>query len=252
MTPQESILMYAFETHSVEKIRVLLDAGLDANALIEGKTPMQWLTEMYSRSNQFAHCVRLMLERGATLDDPAVTPVLLDDGDALRREIRADPKLIAHRTTMVSCFTPLVGATLLHVAAEYGHARAAKVLIECGADVNATAALDAQGLDGHTPLFHTVNANANRSLPVMQMLLDAGARCDVRLAGLNWGRGFEWETTLFDVTPISYCQFGLLPQVHRREQDIDHNVRLLLKHANRPIPAMPNIPNRYLKPRNKE
>ena len=34
---------------------------------------------------------------------------------------------------MVSAFTPLVGASLLHVAAESGHAEVAKVFIEKGA-----------------------------------------------------------------------------------------------------------------------
>jgi uncharacterized protein len=38
---------------------------------------------------------------------------------------------------MVSAFTPLVGASLLHVAAEYGNADVARVLIDMGADVNA-------------------------------------------------------------------------------------------------------------------
>ena len=67
-------------------------------------------------------------------------------------------------------------------------------------------------------------------------------------AGLVWGRGFDWETTLFDVTPLSYCQFGLLPQMHRREQDIDANVRRLLAAAGRPLPPLGNVPNRYLEP----
>jgi hypothetical protein len=41
--------------------------------------------------------------------------------------------------------------------------RAARALIEAGADVNATAAIDDHGLYGHTPLFHTVNSIGNRS-----------------------------------------------------------------------------------------
>lgn len=58
------------------------------------------------------------------------------------------------------------------------------------------------------------------SAPILRLLLDAGAKSDVFLRGVTWGKGFEWETTLFDVTPISYAQFGLLPQVHRMERDI--------------------------------
>lgn len=69
--------------------------------------------------------------------------------------------------------------------------------------VDARAAVDEHGLNGHTPLFHTVNSKANCSEPVMRLLLDAGARSDLRLAGITWGKGFEWETTCFDVTPVS-------------------------------------------------
>jgi ankyrin repeat protein len=38
---------------------------------------------------------------------------------------------------MISALTPLAGASLLHVAADYGHAAVAHLLIERGADVNA-------------------------------------------------------------------------------------------------------------------
>src|SRR3990170_218392 len=213
-------LLNAFETHSVDEIRAILDRGFDVRAPIKGKSVVASLTEMHSRSNDFPACLRLLLDRGATLEDPRLAPVLLDDADALEVAIRADRSLLDHRTSMMSAFTPLICVSLLHVAAEYGNLAAARALIELGTDVNATAALDEHGLNGHTPLFHTVNANDNRSAPLMELLLDAGARVDIALRGITWGKGFEWETTLFDVTPISYAQMGLLPQVHRREADI--------------------------------
>ena len=120
------------------------------------------------------------------------------------------------------------------------------MLIEAGADVNARAAVDDYGLDGHTPIFHTVNSAWNRSAPLMRILLDAGADPSIRLAGLRWGASMEWETTLFDVTPVSYAQFGLLPQVGRAERDIYDNIRRLLEAAKRPVPPLDNVPNRYL------
>lgn len=249
MTFAEQDLIYAFETHSVETIRTLLDAGLDAAAPIEGKTPAQWLTEMYFRSDRFSECLRLLLDRGARPEDPAVTLVLLDDADGLRAALRADPSLAARRTSLVSCFTPLDGATLLHIACEYGHLAAARALVENGAEVDARAAVDENGFNGHTPLFHTVNSLHNRAAPLLRLLLDAGARCDVRLPGLVWGKGFEWETTFFDVTPISYAQMGLLPQVHRKETDIYDNIRAMLEASGRAIPPLSNVPNRYLQPR---
>lgn len=242
-------IIVAFELHSAEQIRAALDAGVDARAPIRGKSPINWLTEMYSRGDSFPKCLQLLLDRGAVLDDPLVAPVLLNDAEGVASAIRARPSLLDHRTNMVSAFTPLVGASLLHVAAEYGNADVARVLIELGADVNAKASVDEYGLNGHTPIFHTVNSSHNRSAPILQMLLDAGAKSDIAVQGITWGKGFEWETTLFDVTPISYAQCGLLPQVHRADVDIYDNIQRLLAAAGRPVPPLDNVPNRYLNPK---
>lgn len=244
-TPFDNLLV-AFETHSPDRIRAILDAGFDVKAPVNGKTPIMHLTEMYFRSDRFPACLRLLLDRGAALDDPRITPVLLNDPDALEAAARADNTLLEHRTSMACAFTPLVGATLLHVAAEYGNLEVARKLVDLGAEVDARAATDAAGLNGHTPLFHTVNSNANRSAPVMRLLLEAGARPDIRLAGITWGLGFEWETTCFDVTPVSYAQLGLLPQMHRSELHCYENVRVLLQAAGRIVPPLENVPNRYL------
>jgi len=242
MTDAGQALLDALETHSVETVRKLLDGGLDARGLIRDKSPVQWLLEMYTRSERFSGCLRLLLDAGGTLDDPLIAPVLRDDPIA----IQANPALIGHRTELVSAFTPLVGVSPLHIAAEYGLTSAAEALIELGADVDARAAVDAHGLGGHTPLFHCVNSARNHALPILNLLLEAGAAPDLRLAGLVWGKGFDWETALFDLTPISYAQCGLLPQMHRRERDVGQVVRLLLKASGRPVPPLNNIPNRYL------
>jgi len=241
-------ILAAIERHSVDQIRAALDDGLNPRSLIGGKSLVTWLTEMYSRSENFPKCLRLLLDRGAVLDDPVLAPVLLNDAAALASAIRANPALLVHRTTMVSAFTPLAGASLLHVAAEYGNADVARVLIDMGGDVNAAAEVDEYGLNGHTPIFHTVNSSHNHAAPILRMLLEAGATSDVGVRGITWGKGFAWETTIFDVTPVSYAQFGLLPQVHRRENDIYDNIKLLLKAAGRTPPPLENVPNRYLKP----
>ncbi len=241
-------IVVACELHSVGQIQAALDAGLDPRAPVRGKRPIDWLTEMYSRGDEFPKCLRLLLDRGAVLDDPVVAPVLLNDAEALAAAIRANPSILTHRTTMVSAFTPLVGASLLHVAAEYGHADVARVLIDMGADVNASASVDEYGLNGHTPIFHTVNSSHNRSAPILTMLLQAGAKADVALPGITWGKGFEWETTCFDVTPLSFAQCGLLPQVHRDEREIYGNITLLLEATGRVVPPLDNVPNRYLNP----
>ena len=249
MSNPDEELLSAFDGHDTEAVRVALDAGADPCSEIRGKLPVNWLLEEYTRSDRLGDCLQLLFERGAVLDDPVLAPVLLNDAETIKTSLSKNPSLAAHRTTLISSFTSLVGVSLLHVAAEFGNLNAARAVLEAGADVNATAAVDESGLNGHTPLFHTVNSNRNRSEPIMRLLLAAGARTDVRVPGLTWGKGYAWETTFFDVTPISYAQLGLLPQVHRNELDIYSNIRLLLAASGRSVPPLDNIPNRYLQPK---
>lgn len=239
----------AVELHAVDDLRTLLTAGLDVRRPLQGKPATTWLTEMYTRSDRAPVFLQLLLDHGAELDDPLLAPVLLDDASTLESVLAVSPAFLGHRTTLACAFTPLRDVSLLHVAAEFGCLQAARVLLAAGAEVDARAGADEHGLGGHTPLFHTVNTNAARGLPMMELLLAAGARTDVRVAGLTWGAGFEWETTLLDLTPIAYAQCGMLPQMHRNERQIVDTVRRLLVAAGRTVPKFLNVPNRYLQPR---
>ena len=246
MTTATDELLTAFELHSVDRIRAVLDDSFDVRSMVKGKTLANSLIEMYFRSDRFSDCLRLLMERGAVFDDPKLAPVLLNDPDALGAAVRGNPRLLTHKANIRCAFTPLSGASLLHVAAEYGHLQVARKLIELGAEVDARGANNSDGLGGHTPLFHTVNSNANRSEPVMRLLLEAGAQADIFLRGITWGQGFEWETHCFDVTPVSYAQLGLLRQFQRSEEDIYANIRVLLQSLGREVPRWMNVPNRYL------
>ena len=245
--PLAQEFLVACEVHSVARLRAVLDAGFDVHAPVDGVRPVTALVEMYSRSDAFPACLAVLLEAGGTLEDPQLAPVLLNDPDGLRAALAADRGLVHYRTSLRCAFTPLEGVTLLHVAAEYGHRAVAEVLVGHGADVEARAAVDRDGLNGHPPLFHTVNSNRNRAAPVMALLLAHGARTDVMLRGVTWGRGFPWATTCFDVTPIGYAQLGALPQFQRDEADLAANVRAMLTAAGRPVPTELNVPNQYLR-----
>lgn len=244
MTSDEFLI--ACELHDPQRLAAALDHGIAATTPLDGKLPAAWLLEMYTRSDRLPACLRVLLDRGAVLADPRLLPVLLNDAAGVAAAAAAEPALLHHRTTMRSPFTPLDRATLLHVAAEFGHLDAAVALISAGAEVNARAGIDADGLGGHTPIFHTVNSYANRAAPVMRALLASGADPNLQVPGLVWGRGFEWESTFFDLTPLAYAQLGTLPQMHRDAQHIDATVRALLAAAGRRVPLMPNVPNRYL------
>jgi len=121
------------------------------------------------------------------------------------------------------------------------------VLLQYGADINAKAGLDIHGFGGHTPIFHTVNQNLNNSKQMMHWLLDNGADLGITVKGLIWGKGYEWETFIPAVNPISYAMIGLLPQMHRKDTTVAETVSLLVKHAYGIDYKPENVPNAYLK-----
>ena len=138
----EADLLGAFECNAPDEIRAALAGGISPTEPIKGKTPMVHLIEMYLRSPKFADCVRAMLEAGAVIEDPVLQAVLLDDVAPLKRLMKAPGFRIERRFDMECTFTPLKGATALHICAEYNSVRCAAALIKAGANVNAKAAVD--------------------------------------------------------------------------------------------------------------
>ena len=239
-------LFAAFELHSPHDIRAALVAGADPQVRIDGKPAIEWLAEMYTRSARFGECLQVLLDAGATFADPLLAPLLLDDADALRMVLASAPARARDRLYLDCAFTSLQGVSPLHVCAEYNSVRCARALLDLGVDVDARAAVDHEGFGGHTALFHTVNSPHNHCRPMMELLVDAGARLDVRVDGLVWGQGFDWETVVFDATPLSYAQCGLYAQFHRAEAHVYDNVDYLFRHRHGRAPAVRNVPNQYL------
>jgi ankyrin repeat protein len=95
-----------------------------------------------------------------------------------------------------------LGATLLHVAAEYGNLAATKLLLDRGADLNARAALSPSGIGGQTPIFHAVSQFGDWGLPVTELLLERGVDLTVRakLPG-----HYERPDEFVECTPLGYA-----------------------------------------------
>jgi ankyrin repeat protein len=245
----EADYLGAFEEHSPEGIRDALAAGASATALIKGKTPVDCLIEGYLRSPQFGVCLRVLLDAGASIDDPLLEAILLDDRTALQGLLNIPGQDLNRKLHVPCAFTSCEGVSALHLCAEFNSVACAQVLIKAGATVNAVADVDAEGFGGQTPIFHAVNSIFNYCRPTLELLVDGGADLDVRLKGLLWGIGADWETLLLDVTPISYAQCGLYAQFHRREQDVYSNLSYLYKKRSGSALRVRNVPNKYLAPK---
>lgn len=240
-------LLDAFEVHSPEQIGAILAAGASPVALIKRKTPVASLIEGYLRSDRFSECLQILLDAGATMDDPLVEAVLLDDEGKLGDALESEGTRAVHRRVSVACaFTSCAGVTPLHLCAEFNSVRCAQRLIAAGADVNAAGDVDQHGFGGQTPIFHAVNSIHNYCRPMMELLVDAGADLDVRIKGLIWGADASWETLILDVTPLSYAQCGSYAQFHRRAEDVYGNLDYLYQHRfGTGLPRV-NVPNMYL------
>jgi ankyrin repeat protein len=247
----EKIYMYAtlitaFELHSAEGIKECFANGADPNEVIDGKPLIYHLVNMYTRGPLFKKCVRVFVDHGLQFDDKELLAVLLDDAALLDTLLTADKAALLKKYSFDCAFTPLYEASLLHICAEYNHAACAEILVKHGADINAKAGYDENGFGGQTPVFHTVNQDANKSMDVLKYLIAQNASLTVTVKGLIWGKGYEWETFIPAVNPLSYAMMGLLRQFQRTEQQIYEVVSLLLKAAYDIVYYPANIPNKYL------
>lgn len=247
--PDFNQVIYAIEVHSVEGIKqYFADGGSPNDILPNGMSLFTMMVEMYTRTPRFKNCVQAFIDAGLEFEDKALLSVFIDDAETLEKLLLTDNS-IASKTYAIynNTYTPLTGGTLVHFCAEYNSVACAGTLVKYGADINAKAGLDEHGFGGHTPIFHTVNQNMNNSAGMLNFLLQHQADLNHTVKGLIWGRGYEWETFIPAVNPLSYAMMGLLPQMHRNESAVAQVVSLLIKHAYGIDYTLANVPNAYLK-----
>jgi hypothetical protein len=245
--PDYKKILYDIEVHSVDGIRKYFEEGANPNEVHDGVPLFTTMVEMYTRTPGFKDCINCFVQAGLQFGDQALLSVFLDDAEKLKEILISKPETIKTRYSLFNnAYTPLTGASLLHYCAEYNAVHCANLLLASGADVNAIAGMDEYGFGGQTPIFHTVNQNNNNSMEMLNILLENSADLKITVKGIIWGKGYEWETWIPAVNPVSYAMMGLLPQMHRQETTISSILSILVKKAYGIEYSPSNIPCAYL------
>jgi ankyrin repeat protein len=178
------------ESVDPQALKWLLDRGANPNRNARGGTALDYLIGTYVRSPEpMSECIELLLTAGGTTryNTPGVLDVLRRPLDRLAERLDADSQLVHRRFPELDCGSTggrrllLQGATLLHVAAEFGVLDAARLLLDRGADVNARALVDDAGVGGQTAIFHAVTQFQDNGLPMAQLLVERNADLSVRV-----------------------------------------------------------------------
>jgi len=208
------IIFAPCETVEPVPLKWLLDHGADPlcpkpRSKYPG-TALDYVIRTYSRSEQLGQCIDLLVEAGCVTryDLPPVLDLLRGRIDLLREHLDAEPSLLHRQFPELDLGATgrrsltLRGATLLHVAAEYGNVEAARLLLDRGADVNARAAINESGVGGQTSIFHAVTQFYDWGFPVAQLLIERGADVSVRakLPG-----HYERPDEFVECTPLGYA-----------------------------------------------
>jgi len=201
----------------------------------EGRSlaPVDVVLETDSRKPAAKHAIlQMYVAHGIELPDTAPMAVHRGRIDLLERHLERDPALLrrqftheeiyppdlgCHDEVLATHGTPLAGATLLHMCMDYGELEIARWLLERGMDVDAPAAVDADGFGGHTALFATVVSQMNfwmnygaggpKEAPFAQLLLERGADPNARASlrkQLHPGYGEDVLREYRDITPLTW------------------------------------------------
>jgi len=256
--PPEGALAGPAYTLSASGTAFAFGAGAKVrNAHGKSIAPVDVALETDSRKPAEKHAIlEMYVEHGVELPDTPPMAVHRGRIDLLEDHLRRDPGLLGrtfsheeifppelgcHDEVLATHGTPLAGATLLHMCVDYDEMAIAEWLLARGMDVNARAAVDADGFGGHTALFATVVSQPNfwmnhlhqaQVAPFTQLLLDHGAEPNVRASlrkELHPGYGPEGRREYRDVTPLSWGE-----RFHRRVFVSEPAMRLIAERGGKP------------------
>jgi ankyrin repeat protein len=174
-------------------------------------TALDYVISTYGRSpERLSACIDLLLAAGGTTkyNVPGVLEVLRRPLDRLANQLDADPQLVHRRFPELDCGSTggrrllLQGATLLHVASEFGVLDAAQLLLDRGADVNARATVDDAGVGGQTAIFHAVTQFWDEGFPMTKLLVERGADLSIRV---KIPGHYERPDEVVECTPLGYA-----------------------------------------------
>lgn len=253
---EPSPLMIAARYHRSETVKALLENGADANACVEsvGGPPLAVAisAEPLSGSRDERHkSIEWLIKAGATYNDDrnpddAITAIYRGRVDLLEKHLSVNPQLIHERLELTPnsadalfvddvpytweyfgrvyyTHCPINGGTLLHLAAEYDEDAIAAFLLGRGADINARAKQDANGVGGHTPIFNA--AASYYCSRVFELLVERGADLTIKATFLI-GDGEKLE-----LTPLSYTKLVIERSGYTDESMKQKAIDLLRKHG---------------------
>jgi hypothetical protein len=220
------IIMGACEALKASGVHLLLE--LDApftDAHGDRLAPLAMVLETYSRNPKGKHeILEVFAQRGYDLPDTPIMAFHRGNISELEKHLRRDPRLMERRHPLREIFppecgcpndgqsgmhwTPIDGATLLHLAIDFREREIFDWLLAHGADVNARAATDEDGFGGHTPLFNAVVCGPWPDNGMTGTRLKHGAAKDVRASMrkfLDWTEKPHWHEAR-DVTATEWGQ----------------------------------------------
>jgi ankyrin repeat protein len=206
------VLFTPCENLEPEPLKWLLDHGADPNRgnPRDPGTALDYVIQTYPRHpKRLSACIELLLAAGGhtRYDVPGVLALLLGRTGQLAALLDTDRALLQRRYPELDCGPSsgnisLRGATLLHVAAEYGFLDAERLLLDRGADVNARADTDANGVGGQSAIFHALAHFTGTNPEITQLLIDRGADLTIRARVPGHGAS---AGTFLDVSATEYA-----------------------------------------------